>query len=349
MRVLFQIYNRRGLGHLMRGLNLARALRELVPPCEVSFYLRAAAPPGMPGNEFRCFVEKDAANGSGWPQYALDFAPDVIVYDTVLPRVPELEPDVPGVRRVYVMRRCRKERLDEIYGNAFLGQLDLILVPHTPDEFDVPTPEHLTGRTVFVGPIVRRACGEVQQTLRDRYDIRPGSFLLTSTAGGGGFGGEVDRFLDLAYRVHRKLHPTLSGLRHVVVPGPRYSKPLEALEGMTVVDVEPEMVNLLALSDLVISAGGYNTVNELRLTRTPAIFVPGVRSHDDQYERVNRLAHEGLGFVFDDPAAPQIDDRIVEICRSSRALSEIRDRYRSIPVESGNRAAAERIMELASR
>ena len=349
MRLLFQIYNRRGLGHLVRGLNLARAVLELAPSCEVSFYLRAPPPPGLPGVEFRYFVEPDPRDGSSWPEQVRSFLPDVIVYDTVLPGNSCLEPELPGAKRVYVMRRCKKERQAEIYGNAFLEQIDLILVPHTPAEFDHPMPGDLAARALFVGPIIRPASAEIQRELRDKYDLRPGAFVLTSTAGGGGFGHEVDRFLELVCRVHRRLYPSMPGLRHVVVPGPRYSKRLECLEGMTIVDAEPEMVNLLALSDLAISAGGYNTVNELRLTRTPAVFLPGTRSHDDQHQRVNRLAEAGLGFVFDDPGAEETERRIAEICRSSTLLANARERYGDDRMEPGNRVAAERILELFPR
>ncbi len=147
--------------------------------------------------------------------------------------------------------------------------------------------------------------------------------------------------------VHRRIAGALPRLRHIVVKGPNYGKPLEALPGMSVVDTEPQLVDLLAASDLVIAEGGYNTVNEIRVTRTPAIFLPSSRGKDDQEERVRELERRGLGRVFAEPAdAHGVAEAILALVAGG-GLAQIRERYREDRVDAGNRRAAETLLSLA--
>lgn len=346
-RFLFQVRNRRGLGHMMRGLNIARELRALDPAAEILFYLRTPPSAGFWNDDFRYVVERDPDGLTHWPEVLACFAPDVVVYDTMLPRDPAGEPLVEGARYVYIMRRCLEEKQREVFRNAFLDRVNAILIPHVSEQFGYELPERIRARTRYVGPIVRLPETSAQEALRAKYGIRPGDFVLTSTVGGGGFEAQADAFFATVFEVHRQLHGILAHLRHLVIQGPNYAKTLRPIAGMTVVGFEPEMINLLALSDLVIAEGGYNTVNEIRITKTPAIFLPSERGNDNQEERVREFEAKGLGFVFTGAAAEAIAGKILELHRSGSALGDIRARYAADRVEFGNRAAAQRMLELA--
>ncbi len=115
---------------------------------------------------------------------------------------------------------------------------------------------------------------------------------------------------------------------------------------MIVVKSEPDLVNLISLADLTISAGGYNTVNEIRATRSPAVLLPSPRTHDDQIERVRAFEDRGLAIVLSGLKVAQTVERIVGICTDSKELSKIRKRYASDEMETGNSRAADRILEL---
>jgi len=91
-RILFKVSNRRGLGHMMRGLNIARELRSLDPAVEILFYLRTAPSEGMWNAEFRYMIETDPNGLTHWPEVLREFAPDLVVYDTILPKNPATEP-----------------------------------------------------------------------------------------------------------------------------------------------------------------------------------------------------------------------------------------------------------------
>jgi predicted glycosyltransferase len=345
-RFLFQVRNRRGLGHMMRGLNIARAMRALDPAAEILFYLRTPPAQGFWSPEFGFVVERDADSLASWPEVLREFAPDVVVYDTMLPKDAAAEPLADGARYVYIMRKCLPDKQREVFANPFLQRMAAMLVPHLPEQFGYEVPEAIRDRTAFVGPIVRLPEAATQAALRRKYRIAETDFLLTSTVGGGGFEAQADAFFDTVFEVHRRIAAQIPRLRHLVIQGPNYAKTLEALPGMTVVAFEPEMVDLLAASDLVIAEGGYNTVSEIRVTRTPAIFLPSVRGNDDQEERVRALASRGLGFVFDPAAAAAIADKVLELARQPELLAGIRARYAEDRMELGNQAAAQRILDL---
>ena len=348
-RLLFQTHNRRGLGHLMRGLNLARAVRRLEPDADILFYARNKSADSLCGPAFRAFVEPDDHGTPHWPELMRAFAPDVVIYDTMLPKDPSTEAAVTGARRVYVMRKMRDEKQDGVFSHPFLDCIDLVLIPHTRDEFDHVLPPDLDARSAFVGPIIRQPEPANQDRLRVTYGIEPGAFVLTSTVGGGGFAEQAEAFFRAAYAVHHRLAPRMPRLRHLVIQGPNFAGTLAPLPGMTVVDYEPDLIDLLALSDLVIAEGGYNTVNEVRVAKTPAVFLPSPRNLDDQEERVRALEQRGLAAVSDAEDPEAVAARVEALVTSPTWLDEVRRRYADDQPHTGNQAAAERILGLVGQ
>jgi predicted glycosyltransferase len=343
-RVLFQAHSRRGLGHLARGLNLARELRALAPAADIAFHVSNAGAASCCPSTYRCLVDSGVPGATRWPQAVRMHNPDVSVFDTVLRREDVL---AATSRRVFVLRKTHGSRHADLLASGALEQMDLVIVPHADAEFDSPLPADVRRRTVFVGPIVRLPNGAVQEALRRKYSIAIGDFVLTSTVGGGGFAETASRLFETVWTAHRLLCPILPRLRHIVVLGPQYSNPVTPLAGMTVVQSEPELVNLLALSSLVVAEGGYNTVNELRAVKTPAVFVPGTRTYDDQEERVRELEALGLARVLTGSPEAMARD-LATVATSGETLEGMRRCYAADRVKPGNRAAAERILELAS-
>ena len=109
-RLLFQVYNRRGLGHLMRGWNLAREIRSLASSAELVFHTRTPPPEEFHQPSVRFLVDSEGTSGSAWRDLLRSFDPHVVVYDTMLPENPAAEPTGLSTRRVYIMRRCLARR-----------------------------------------------------------------------------------------------------------------------------------------------------------------------------------------------------------------------------------------------
>lgn len=332
----------------MRGINIAREIRRLGPSSQILFYTKNSSAEMICGEEFRLFIETDAEGLSHWPGVVRSFSPDVIIYDTLLPGDAREETGERAGHSVYIMRKSKEEKQREIFQNPFLNAVGLILIPHTPAEFACEVPPSFRPKTFFVGPIVRMPRPETQEVLKNKYQIGPNDFLLTSTAGGGGFEEAADSFFATVLDIHRRLYPILPNLRHLTVLGPHFGKSLLPPEGMTVIDYEPEMIDLFAISNLVIAEGGYNTVNEIRLAKTPAVFLPSGRKFDDQEERVRTLEKMGLAFVFSERSRA-VSQKIVEICLSETSIDRIRKSYAADRMELGNRKAAEMILEWASK
>ena len=344
LRVLFRVYNRRGLGHWMRGLNIARELLALEPTTEVRFFTRSAPPFAIDDPRIRHTVTSDPEAMDVLPPELAAFAPDIIVYDTMPPARLTTE----GARHVFVMRRCAPERQAEVFAHRVLPAMDAIIVPHTPEEFGYPLPSARVARTTFVGPIARRASVERMAALRSRLGLEPGAFVLVSTPGGGGFAEDSARFVDIACRAHRRLSGALPDFRHVLVLGPNSTITAEPVDGaMFVLASEPEMASLIATADAVISAGGYNSVSEIRLERVPAFFLPGHRTHDDQRERVAMLAARGLAEVVDDSDVERAAAQIASACLDAARLAAMRAAYSHDTFETGNRRAAEVVRSCA--
>lgn len=340
-RVLFLAHNRRGLGHLMRGLNIASAVRELSPGADLRFFARSASAETLCGDAFPCTVDTSDGWQDSWNRLVRVFAPDVAVFDTLLPAE---APETAGAT-VYVMRRCKPERQAQIFASPFMNRVDRIIIPHTPEEFGYELPRALSARSRFVGPIVRPLDPAIQAGLRARYELAEGEAPLLSTAGGGGFADDAASFFAIVAATHARLLERRPDARHIVVRGPHYSGALPSLPGMTVVDHEPELGNLFAIAGLVIAEGGYNTVQELRLARAAAVFLPGERSYDDQEERVRALEAQGAAAVFSSRDPELLAPAIAAIAASPERLRAMRAAH-GVALLTGNRAAAAAIIDL---
>ena len=329
----------------MRGLNIAREIRRINPESEILFYTRSESTAEVCGDQFNYFIEADRAGNSQWANVIDRFQPDVVIYDTLLPKQAADTPPNQG-RTAYIMRKCKADRQQAIWEHPFLTSVELILIPHDRHEFGYPLPEKFRGKAHYTGPIIRQAELRQQQKLRDKYRIQANEIVLTSTVGGGGFEEKAEAFFQVIYQVHRHIHGKIPKLRHLLIKGPNYTGSLPAINGIEIIDSEIEMVNLLAISNVVIAEGGYNTVNEIRLAKTPAIFIPSARNYDDQHERVIELQKKGLAFVFSHRDGHPIAEQTIKLCLNPALRANIRQRYEQDSIQTGNHVAAQKLVEL---
>ena len=340
--ILFQSHNRRGLGHLMRAINVAREMRTLAPDARIVVHARNPSAGHFCPPDVELVIDMDG--GRGWRSTVRDVEPDIIVYDTLIPDAPDHEPIPSAARVVYIMRRCSDERHRAIQRSTFLQRVDVAVVPHEREQFDQPIPAQIADRVVFVGPIVRAPTADGTARLRRTYGLGRAGIVVVSCAGGGGFAETAEPFFDAVWDAHRRLAPVVAGLRHIVVLGPHQRDVRTPLPGMTVVASEPDLVDLFALADLVVSEGGYNSVNEIRLVGVPACFVPGRRSWDDQAQRVQALEAQGLAVVVVPGATQDIGAQIARLARDADRLAGLRDRCAASRPKPGNRHAAQAIL-----
>lgn len=348
LRLLFHISNRRGLGHFMRGLNISREILSLAPQTKITFSVPGEPPESLCQPSIQIIRMPNESCSTFCFEQWKEMKPHVIVFDTMLPKLPDRKL-WNHVSLAYIMRRCQSVRQQQVFSDPILSEFDQILVPHSRDEFGFDVPDFLASKTTFVGPIVRLPSTPMRELLREKYKLHGEAPLLVSTPGGGGFAEESRYFIDAVCQAHRQLLQQDVHFQHLVITGPNCRETVEKLPGMRVIACEPELVSLLAEADLVVSAGGYNTVNEIRMTCTPAVFLPSPRRHDDQFERVQSLAQRGLAFVIANQPTECAGRGIAEYFRSPELLKTLRNRAvleRPLP---GNRLAAKLLLQLASQ
>jgi predicted glycosyltransferase len=294
-RVVFQAPNTVGLGHISRLAAIATALRELDPAASMVFaiegddhgLLQSTGLPrlSIPGQDLAADAWK------GWSRadrlrLTLSLAatvfdtlrPDLVVFDC-LPNWAFLEAVRERATPFAICLRKMKERPGEMVVDV-LRQASLILLPHTPEEMEMPA--DLTGKCRYVGSIVR----PVRPLAAD--DVR---WRVVITGGGGGFPATVDFYNDAlrAVEICRRDDPSLDAL---LVTGPLFGewRRLRPVEGVRIVPFEPDLARLFAAADVVVCQGGYNTVAEVVSLGVPAVCVPAPRIFDDQRERARAMA-----------------------------------------------------------
>ena len=341
-RVLFQSHNRRGLGHLMRALNVAREIRNLAPEARIVLHTRNPSTAQFCPPDVEWVI--DASSGCDWASTVRAVDPDVVVYDTLIPDDAGLGVVPRAARVAYVMRRSTDERHRAVLESRFLDRVDIVVVPHDREEFDRPVPADVAGRLVFVGPIVRSSDPVRVERLRRQYRLGSAQHTIVSCAGGGGFAETAEPFFDAVWDAHERLARSVQGLHHIVVLGPHNADHRTPRRGMRLVDSEPHLVDLFALADLVVSEGGYNAVHEIRHVGVPGCFVPGRRRWDDQDHRVRALQEQGLAVVIEPGEPSAMGAQIAALACSRERLDSLRRRTREVPVEPGNQRAAQAIL-----
>ncbi|MCE9580702.1 MAG: hypothetical protein K8W52_46710 [Deltaproteobacteria bacterium] len=295
LRVVSYAINGRGVGHLVRQLAILRWVRRYAALLGVQaecWVLTTSEADTLARREgFAAFklpskaMMRDAqidptrwlAVARGWVLNAVaGIAPDVILVDTFpggsfgeLVSVLELVP-----QRVLVARAVK----DEIAGDdAYRGLVPMYQTQIVPDDRGV-------------GPILLREREELldRAAARTALGVPEGARAVYVTLGGGG---------DEA--APRTLAPLCDALVargwHVVVgAGPLYLGPERRGANITWMDRYVPM-ELFQGFDAAVSAGGYNSVNELMFAGVPTVFLPQPRLADDQEGRAAMAAAAGAG------------------------------------------------------
>ena len=276
--------NGRGMGHLTRQLSILRWVRRLAQTagvraeCWVLTSSEAdtlARREGIPSIKIPSKSSmRDAgleparylAVARGWVLQAVTtLQPDVLVVDTFpAGSFGELAAALELVRhRVLVRRAMKVDAVRDAGFEALLPLYDRIIVP---DEIQ--------------SPILLRERPELQTRERARaaLGVPEGARVCWVALGGGGDPSApavLPRVVDLV---------RAAGWHVVVAAGPLYTGPERRGGGITWLD-RYGSVELLPAADVAVSAGGYNSVHELRFVGVPTVFLPQEKLADDQGAR----------------------------------------------------------------
>jgi len=108
---------------------------------------------------------------------------------------------------------------------------------------------------------------------------------------------------------------------------------------------EPESINLMRASDLVVAIASYNTCNEIMFVKTPSIIIPAKRLNEEQDERAEYMRRMGIS-VLSRIDEKKIADCILEYFYSDGMKKRMGESLLKVKVKVGNRAAARKILGL---
>ncbi len=269
-----------GLGHLTRGIALARAAHRKGVTCTVltnsPFANVVLASSELSPEDRLVVIPSDCDRDEVTHHVASEIEAaqfDVLIVDT-FPRglagelvdvLPQL--DVP---KVLVHRDLNPQYVERFHLADFVQHYDAILLPGERGPLADVRPSHFTDRWLIRDSdemLPRDAARRV--FLGDGVDDRP--IVLVS---GSGRSEEVDEMRTLA----NHLNETLTNEAHI-----RFCSPTAPD------DSEPKwpLLRLMGGIDVVIGAGGYNTVSECQATGTPLLAFPRSRMYDRQQLRLD--------------------------------------------------------------
>jgi UDP-N-acetylglucosamine--N-acetylmuramyl-(pentapeptide) pyrophosphoryl-undecaprenol N-acetylglucosamine transferase len=357
--ILFQAPNGVGLGHINRLAAVALAIRDKVPAARLLFLLEGGSHSLLETFSLPYFSLPNPAvlylgeTWAAWPgekRYDLMYKVADCIIDQLNPHLILFDsfPSVPiamaaaerGVPLALCLRKSKNMRayLAEMK-NLFREQLkylDLILVPHEPNE--VKLPDQLMPKMRFIGRIVRPS-----QKANGGMDIPSDSRIVVISGGGGGYPNTVD-FYNLAlasFASSRTRNPDLEG---ILITGPLFQDwwNLRMVDGVRVIPFDPNLTSTLAAADLIICQAGYNTIAEIMHLQAPTICVPADRIWDNQFERAEHTAAARPNFyVFRDSDVNQLTN-LIDTCLHIPQQSRRGAEFSSM----GAIRAAESILEL---
>jgi len=348
-RILFYAVNGLGLGHVTRLLAVGRKVRALAPEAEIVYFTSSEAEDVIFREGFAAFkVPSKTLRGRAHLRPATyarmlqtvtlnllaSFHPHVLVVDTFpAGTLQELLPVLRwDSRKVFVFRVQRQEAARSPLVQNALRLYDLVLVPHSPGEVEVPTPEGIACE--WTGPILIRDRGDAlpRDEARARLGLPADGPVLYISFGGGG-DTEMDRALSLAVE-------SLAGCgAHLAVAqAPLYRGTAPRGIGTTVVTYYP-MAELYAAYDAAISAAGYNSTMELMHHGVPTALVPFPRQVDDQHARARALDDAGAAVCIEPLSAEQLRSATARILDHDQAVRLSEAAMRQVTGNGADKAA----------
>jgi len=347
MKLLIHAINGIGLGHVIRTSRIARAIQELYPESEIIFVTNTKYSEYLKIRFKTYALKKDTREvieGRYTYQEYLNYntrsiskiisheRPDIMLFDC------ELNAELLGfcknnaIHLVYVLRITTAERFHDI--KHHLALFDSLIVPHERSEFPLEQRDYLSKLSAqFTGPII---------DLNDYFNFdRKDDILITFGSGSPipenqPLFSAVDTFLEFLRKNNSMINNKSIGIK--IITGPFYEGNCN-LNGFSISATTDHLMKDMLSARVVISGAGYNTINEIVQSKTPAIVIPLIRKWDDQFKRAKQLEKHGCIRVADHELLGHL----------SEILTNWSDYHNQFPdINAGNQKAAQALMKTFS-
>jgi UDP-N-acetylglucosamine--N-acetylmuramyl-(pentapeptide) pyrophosphoryl-undecaprenol N-acetylglucosamine transferase len=352
MRYLFYASNGHGLGHVMRTLGIARALRRQQPSATIMFLTNSEAPHLISGDGFPVVkmlspppgieqrdenvvqINRSIAHG-----VITGFDPDVMAVDFFPVGQLGALNWIRGHRsfKIFIAREPNPNDPNaQQYAENIEAIYDLIIAPHRPEE-TVVLPR-TTKPVHYVGPILVRSRDEAlrRDIARQALGIRAEAFLVYV-----GFGGGGRRDLARARAWVLSVVDRFSNWTFAFAKPPLDRSPPGTFPTPNVIEFSyAPLAECWAAFDLAISSLSFNSTAELLHHGVPAAFIEMRSLSDDWARRGRMIAKAGAGLTVRVGDRPGLI-RALDDLTSEPRRAEIRQAAMAmIPDNGAERAAA---------
>lgn len=315
MRIVFYSLNGSGVGHVTRGISIARAVRKLA--CELQraveiFFLTSSEAGAVIFSEgFPSFkmpsrtafamtgisTEQFSPLAAEWTKKTLQLlSPDALVVDTFpAGYYDELPPllKIPG-RAVCICRPIQFANVDRTAYFENLSLYDSLIIPDTKERHGDRLPIDLEAKATYFGPALSRDSDELltRHDARQLLNVPSDGFAIYVSAGGGGDAQAQEKIFDTYTALN-----TIPNAHFVIGAGPLYFGERIYAGNVTWLTNE-NALELMPGFDSAVAAAGYNTFHELMFAGIPSVFLPQEKWADDQASRAELAVSVGAAKVF---------------------------------------------------
>lgn len=290
--ILFVVVNGAGLGHLTRGLAVARQIKKINSDYDIIFLTTSLATEVIreAGFMFYYLPTKTLVPVSGqtWNDYLTDqlqaiirfHRPIALLYDGAYP----YGGLIGGLKSVYPLKSIwiRRQSYKEDKYSSLEKYFDLILIPKETSQDQIEE----RPRTKICEPIIYLEKEEAhpREQIRSALGLTESKRLIYIQLGAGRI-NEIEPLIDesISYLLKQENNYVLLGESII---GKHYEK---TNERVIVLRNYPNAQYFKAL-DAAISAAGYNTFHELLYFGVPTLFIPNLNTTIDSQEARAHLA-----------------------------------------------------------
>jgi predicted glycosyltransferase len=360
IKILMHSINGIGLGHLNRTTIIAKEILKQSPQTRMRFVTNAKFSHFLDKNNFNyiktpltykdflegkiSLQEYDSSLNKSILETTSSFRPDIIVFDTHFNTDILEYCSLNNIKAALIYRKQDNKSLNRLLDEEIFDRFDLVMLPHTLDELkELNTPANAldyftnNAQVKIMGPLIRELDSKKIVQLKKKYKIQAKDKVIVATAGGGGQPG-AETFIQPIERAYNDTNAKVKHLKFIFILGP-YSNVNITEKGIITKDFEPDLLELLSLSDLAITQAGYNIVNEILFTNTKAIVLPRERATESQFERAESLKKYDFIKVMENPSPGALSKSVVQM------LSKKPSKTYKKP-KPGNEKAAREILDL---
>jgi predicted glycosyltransferase len=361
IRCLFYASNGHGLGHLIRTLAIARALRASKPDIDIMFVTNSEAcqlawREGFPVVKLLSppsnFLELDIPTREELRRinrgivYAVlkGFAPDLVVVDFFpLGQIGDMMPlHSHAARKIFIARERNAAAEIATHAQLIESMYKLVLIPHQASEVEDRKPANV--RTLYTGAIMIRSRDEAlpREQARARLGLAPDGFTVFVGFGGGG----NPAYEAVQQWALEQARTARNWIFAVARPPLLRSQSTAALQNGTKEISYMPMAECWSAFDAAISTLGYNSTAELLHHGVPTLFIELAGGLDDWARRAGRIAKADAGLpikAFDTEGLHRQLDQLADPARRETLAGNARNMVPS----NGARLAAEAILEVA--